>query len=197
MTHTHDAFRCPWCRGFEAYVQYHDEEWGVPVWEDGKQFEFLVLESAQAGLSWSTILKKREGYRDAFANFDYKIVADFPEGYVLELLQNPAIIRNGAKIRSAIHNARLFMDVQAKHGSFVNYIWDFVGGQPIQNSWSELSQVPATTKISDALAKDLKQKGFKFLGSTVIYAHMQATGLVNDHLVGCFRHEQVRQLAQI
>lgn len=195
MNHSHDPFRCPWCRGFEAYVRYHDEEWGVPVWDDGKQFEFLVLESAQAGLSWATILKKREGYREAFANFDYKMVADFREGYVLELLQNPTIIRNGAKIRSAIHNARLFMEVQAKHGSFVNYIWDFVGGRPIQNSWSELSQVPGTTKISDAMAKDLRQKGFKFLGSTIMYAHMQATGLVNDHLVGCFRHEQVRQLS--
>lgn len=196
MTHSHDAFRCPWCRGFEAYVQYHDEEWGVPVWDDKKQFEFLVLESAQAGLSWSTILKKREGYRDSFANFDYKVVADFPEGYVLELLQNPAIIRNGAKIRSAIHNARLFMDLQARHGSFVNYIWDFVEGEPIQNTWSDMSHVPATTNISDRLAKDLKQKGFKFLGSTVMYAHMQATGLVNDHLVGCFRHHEVRQLSE-
>ena len=196
MTHSHDAFRCPWCRGFEAYVHYHDEEWGVPVWDDKKQFEFLVLESAQAGLSWSTILKKREGYRDAFANFDYKVVADFPEGYVLELLQNPAIIRNGAKIRSAIHNARLFMELQSKYGSFVNYIWDFVDGKPIQNTWSDMSHVPATTAISDRLAKDLKQKGFKFLGSTVMYAHMQATGLVNDHLVGCFRHEQVKHLAK-
>lgn len=196
MNNTNNVFRCPWCLGFEAYIRYHDEEWGVPVWDDAKQFEFLVLESAQAGLSWATILKKREGYREAFANFDYKLVADFPEGYVLELLQNSAIIRNGAKIRSAIHNARLFMDVQTKYGSFANYIWDFVGGAPIQNAWSELSQVPATTNVSDALAKDLKQKGFKFLGSTVMYAHMQATGLVNDHLVGCFRYEQVRALSE-
>lgn len=194
MEHTHDRFRCPWCNGFEAYQRYHDEEWGVPVWDDGKQFEFLVLESAQAGLSWATILKKREGYREAFAGFDYRQVAEFPEGYVLDLLQNPAIIRNGAKIRSAIHNARLFMEVQSKYGSFANYIWGFVDGRPIQNSWDELGKIKPTTPISDALAKDLKQKGFKFLGSTVVYAHMQATGLVNDHLVGCFRYEEVKKL---
>jgi DNA-3-methyladenine glycosylase I len=189
-----DKFRCPWCHGFHDYLKYHDEEWGVPVFDDQKQFEFLVLESAQAGLSWSTILKKREGYRQAFANFDYKIVADMPEGYIQELLQNAGIIRNELKIRAAINNARRFMEIQSSSGSFANYIWDFVDGRPIQNEWKELSQVPATTFISDLLAKDLKKRGFKFLGSTIIYAHMQATGLVNDHLMDCWRYELVKNI---
>jgi DNA-3-methyladenine glycosylase I len=191
-----DKFRCSWCLGFPDYVKYHDEEWGVPVFDDQKQFEFLVLESAQAGLSWSTILKKREGYRQAFADFDYRIVAEMPEGYVQELLQNAGIIRNELKIKAAINNARRFMEIQSSSGSFVNYIWDFVDGSPIQNKWKELSQVPATTSISDRLAKDLKKRGFKFLGSTIIYAHMQATGLVNDHLIDCWRYEQVRNLGE-
>ncbi|RPA67074.1 DNA-3-methyladenine glycosylase I [Cyclobacteriaceae bacterium YHN15] len=191
-----DKFRCSWCLGFPDYVKYHDEEWGVPVFDDQKQFEFLVLESAQAGLSWSTILKKREGYRQAFADFDYRIVAEMPEGYVQELLQNSGIIRNELKIKAAINNARRFMEIQSSSGSFVNYIWDFVDGSPIQNKWKELSQVPATTSISDRLAKDLKKRGFKFLGSTIIYAHMQATGLVNDHLIDCWRYEQVRNLGE-
>jgi len=189
-----DKFRCSWCLGFPDYVKYHDEEWGVPVFDDQKQFEFLVLESAQAGLSWSTILKKREGYRRAFAGFDYKIVADLPEGYVQELLLNTGIIRNELKIRSAINNANRFMEVQSEFGTFSNFIWDFVDGIPIQNAWKELKQIPATTGISDKLAKDLKKRGFKFLGSTILYAHMQATGLVNDHLVDCWRYEQVRNL---
>lgn len=184
-------FRCPWCLGFEQYVRYHDEEWGVPVFDDQKQFEFLILESAQAGLSWSTILKKREGYRKAFADFDYKIVADLPEGYIQELLQDPKIIRNQLKIRAAINNAQRFMEIQSEFGKFSDYIWDFVDGKPIQNKWKELSQVPATSEISDKLSKDLKKRGFKFLGSTIVYAHMQATGLVNDHLVDCWRHREV------
>lgn len=188
--------RCPWCLGFEQYIKYHDEEWGVPVWDDQTHFEFLVLESAQAGLSWSTILKKREGYRKAFADFDYRQVAEFPEGYVQELLQDAGIIRNALKIRSAINNAQRFMEVQAAFGSFSAYIWDFVDGSPVQNQWSEMAHVPATTAISDKLAKDLKKRGFKFLGSTVIYAHMQATGLVNDHLTTCFRHAEVRDMAK-
>jgi DNA-3-methyladenine glycosylase I len=191
-----DKFRCSWCLGFPDYVKYHDEEWGVPVFDDQKQFEFLVLESAQAGLSWSTILKKREGYRQAFADFDYRIVAEMPEAYVQELLQNAGIIRNELKIKAAINNARRFMEIQSSSGSFVNYIWDFVDGSPIQNKWKELSQVPATTSISDCLAKDLKKRGFKFLGSTIIYAHMQATGLVNDHLIDCWRYEQLRNLGE-
>ncbi|WP_194973405.1 DNA-3-methyladenine glycosylase I [Aquiflexum lacus] len=187
-----EKFRCPWCLGFEQYLKYHDEEWGVPVFDDQKQFEFLVLESAQAGLSWSTILKKREGYRKAFAEFDYKLVADLPESYVQELLQNKDIIRNELKIRSAINNARRFMEIQAACGSFSDYIWDFVDGRPLQNSFITLSEVPTSTPISDRLSKDLKNRGFKFLGSTIMYAHMQATGLVNDHLVDCWRHKEVR-----
>jgi DNA-3-methyladenine glycosylase I len=189
-------FRCPWCLGFEDYVKYHDEEWGVPVYDDQKQFEFLVLESAQAGLSWSTILKKREGYRKAFADFDYRIVADLPDGYVQELLQDAGIIRNEMKIRAAINNAKRFMEIQTSHGSFGNYIWDFVGGKPVQNQLKSISGAPATTPISDKLAKDMKAKGFKFLGSTTLYAHMQATGLVNDHLVDCFRNEEIKSMVK-
>lgn len=188
--------RCPWCLGFEGYRNYHDQEWGVPVFDDKIQFEFLVLESAQAGLSWATILKKRAGYRDAFADFDYTQVAEFPAGYVEELLQNPNIIRNRLKINAAINNARQFMEIQAKHGSFSNYIWGFVDGKPIQNDFQSMKEVPATTSVSDALAKDLKKKGFKFLGSTTIYAHMQATGLVNDHLISCYRYNEVRQIVK-
>lgn len=187
-------FRCPWCLGFEQYISYHDEEWGVPVFDDQKHFEFLILESAQAGLSWSTILKKREGYRKAFADFDYKIVADLPEGYIQELLLNPQIIRNQLKIRAAINNAQRFMEVQSEFGKFSDYIWNFVDGKPIQNQWKELSQVPANSEISDKLSKDLKKRGFKFLGSTIVYAHMQATGLVNDHLVDCWRHREVNEI---
>lgn len=184
--------RCSWCLGFPEYIAYHDEEWGKPVWDDQIHFEFLILESAQAGLSWATILKKRNGYRDAFANFDYKQVAEFPEGYVQELLQNPGIIRNELKIRAAINNAKRFMEVQKEFGSFSDYIWGFVGGKPIQNKLKKGDPAPATTPESDLLAKDLKKRGFKFLGSTTIYAHMQATGLVNDHLVDCFRYSEVQ-----
>jgi DNA-3-methyladenine glycosylase I len=184
--------RCPWCLGFPQYVEYHDTEWGVPVNDDRVHFEFLVLESAQAGLSWATILKKREGYRKAFADFDFRIVADFPESYVQELLQDPGIIRNTLKIKAAINNAQRFIEIQQEFGSFSNYIWGFVGGAPIQNSLRSMGEAPATTPESDRLAKDLKKRGFKFLGSTTVYAHMQATGLVNDHLVSCFRYEEVK-----
>jgi DNA-3-methyladenine glycosylase I len=187
--------RCKWCEDtFDQYIRYHDEEWGVPVRDDKKQFEFLVLESAQAGLSWSTILKKREGYRRAFANFDVEKVARFDEQKVQNLLENPEIIRNELKIRSAINNAQRFIEIQEEFGSFCNYIWDFVDGTPIQNEWQNLSNIPATTKLSDKLSKDIKKRGFKFLGSTTIYAHMQATGLVNDHEVSCFRHKEVQKL---
>ena len=192
MTNPDEKNRCPWCLGFPEYVVYHDTEWGVPVYEDRIHFEFLVLESAQAGLSWATILKKREGYRQAFADFDYKVVAEFPESYVQELLQNPGIIRNVLKIRAAVNNAQRFMKVQEEFGSFSNYIWGFVGGKPIENSLRSMGGAVATTPESDLLAKDLKKRGFKFLGSTTMYAHMQATGLVNDHLVECFRYEEVR-----
>jgi DNA-3-methyladenine glycosylase I len=186
--------RCPWCLGFAEYLDYHDTEWGVPVYDDRVHFEFLVLESAQAGLSWSTILKKREGYRNAFADFDYEIIADFPDSYVQELLQQPSIIRNVLKIRGAINNAQRFMEIQNEFASFSNYIWGFVEGLPIQNIFQSLEDIPTTTLESNRLAKDMKKRGFKFLGSTTLYAHMQATGLVNDHLTTCFRYEEVRQL---
>ena len=191
---TQSKIRCPGCLGFDQYVSYHDEEWGVPVYDDKIHFEFLVLESAQAGLSWATILKKREGYRNAFADFDYKVVADFPDSYVEELLHDPGIIRNKLKIKAAINNAQRFMEVQQEFGSFSDYIWSFVGGKPIQNKLQSMKDASATSAESDRLAKDLKKRGFKFLGSTTIYAHMQATGLVNDHLVDCFRHSEVKKL---
>lgn len=189
---TDQKSRCPWCLGFPEYITYHDTEWGVPVYDDQIHFEFLVLESAQAGLSWATILKKREGYRKAFADFDYRIVAEFPESYVQELLQDPGIIRNALKIRAAITNAQRFMEIQQEFGSFSTYIWGFVGGKPIQNSLKRGEFYPATSPESDALAKDLKKRGFKFLGSTIIYAHMQATGLINDHLTDCYRHSELK-----
>ena len=181
--------RCDWCKNtFEQYVRYHDEEWGVPVRDDRTHFEFLVLESAQAGLSWSTILKRRAGYRKAFVNFDVERVARFDENNIQQLLNNPDIIRNEQKIRSAVSNAQHFIRIQEEYGSFCNYIWKFVDGKPIQNNWQNISKVPANTDISDTLSKDLKKRGFKFIGSTIMYAHMQATGLVNDHLTCCFRH---------
>ncbi|WP_209332314.1 DNA-3-methyladenine glycosylase I [Lunatimonas salinarum] len=191
-----DKFRCPWCKGFEAYQRYHDEEWGVPVYDDHRHFEFLILESAQSGLNWATILKKREGYAHAFAGFDYAQVAAFPDSMVELLLQDSGIIRNRLKIAAAINNARRLLEVQANEGSFTDYIWKFVDGKPIQNHWKALSEVPATTEVSDKLAKDMKKRGFKFLGSTTLYAHLQATGLVNDHLVDCFRHREVQVLAR-
>ncbi|AFL83504.1 3-methyladenine DNA glycosylase [Belliella baltica DSM 15883] len=191
-----NKFRCPWCMGFEQYIKYHDEEWGVPVYDDQTHFEFLILESAQAGLSWATILKKREGYRHAFADFDYQVVADLPDSYVTELLQDPSIIRNELKIRAAINNAKRFMEIQSQFGSFSKYIWEFVDGKVIDRQLRSMQNAPATTPESDKLAKDLKKRGFKFLGSTTIYAHMQATGLVNDHLTTCFRYEEVKLLAK-
>lgn len=183
--------RCPWCLAFQAYIDYHDHEWGVPVHDDRTQFEFLVLESAQAGLSWATILKRREGYRRAFADFDWEVVAGYGPAMVEELMGDAGIIRNRAKIEAAIRNAALFSEIRREYGTFSRYIWGFVGGKPIVNRWSAMSEVPATSPESDALAKDLKKRGFRFLGSTVIYAHMQATGLVNDHLTGCFRHAEL------
>lgn len=183
--------RCPWCLGFPEYIAYHDQYWGVPVYEDRTHFEFLVLESAQAGLSWATILKKREGYRRAFADFDYLQVAQFSEAYVEELLQDKGIVRNALKIRAAINNAQRFQEIQAEFGTFTAYIWGFVGGKAIQNKLALGEPFPATSSESDLLAKDMKRRGFKFLGSTILYAHLQATGLVNDHLVTCFRHQEV------
>ena len=181
--------RCEWCAdSFDAYVNYHDEEWGVPVHDDQKHFEFLILEGAQAGLSWATILKKREGYRKAFAGFDPKKVALFGDLQIESLVQDPSIVRNRLKIASAVNNAKRFLEVQEEFGSFDKYVWEFVGGEPIVNAWSSMSEVPATTKESDTLSKDLKKRGFKFVGSTIIYAHMQAVGMVNDHTIDCFRH---------
>lgn len=188
--------RCPWCLNtFDQYMRYHDEEWGVPVHDDRTQFEFITLESAQAGLSWSTILKKREGYRKAFANFNVQKVARFDEQKIQKLLKNKEIVRNERKIRATIHNAQQFIAIQESHGSFSEYIWSFVDGEPIQNNWQRQNQVPATTPLSDKFSADLKKKGFKFVGSTTMYAHLQATGLVNDHIVSCFRHAEIKELS--
>ena len=178
--------------GKPLYEQYHDEEWGKPVYDDQLQFEFLVLESAQAGLSWFTILQRREGYRKAFANFDYKKVAKYTDEKVEALMLDTGIIRNRAKIKATINNAQRFQEIQKEFGSFSNYIWSFVGGKPIVNKWQILKEVPATTTESDALAKDMKKRGFQFLGSTTLYAHMQATGLVNDHLVDCYQYKKCK-----
>ncbi len=184
------VLRCPWARAPEE-IAYHDTEWGVPVRDDRIHFEFLVLEAAQAGLSWLTILRKRAGYRRLFADFDPAVVARYTQADVERLLGDAAIVRNRLKVEAAVHNARLFLDVQARHGSFDAFIWNFVDGRPVCNQWRELGQVPATTPLSDTVSKELKRLGFKFVGSTVIYAHLQATGLVNDHLTSCFRHAEV------
>jgi DNA-3-methyladenine glycosylase I len=181
--------RCGWSGADELMIAYHDTEWGVPVHDDRKQFEFLTLESAQAGLSWSTVLRKRENYRTAFARFDPAKVARFNKDKIGRLLADPGIIRNRLKVIAAVTNARCFLEVQDEFGTFDKYIWGFVGGKPIQNRIESMKQIQATSKESDALSKDLKQRGFKFVGSTIIYAHMQAVGLVNDHIVTCFRHK--------
>lgn len=184
--------KCEWALGhFEAYEQYHDEEWGVPTHDDQVHFEFMILESAQAGLSWSTVLKKREGYRAAFANFDVNEVAKFSEEYIQSLISNPAIVRNQLKIRAAVNNAVKFLEVQKEFGSFSKYIWSFVNGKTITGHWATKDQVPATSPESDALSKDLKKRGFKFVGSTIMYAHMQATGLINDHTTNCYRYKEL------
>jgi len=182
--------RCKWAQGVsDAYVEYHDSEWGVPVRDDRKQFEFLILEGAQAGLSWSTILHKREGYRKAFSDFDPVKVSRYTTKRIDKLITDPAIVRNRQKVNSAVTNARAFLEVQGEFGTFSDYIWDFVDGRPKVNRWRRDDQVPATSKESDALSKDLKRRGFKFVGSTIMYAHMQAVGMVNDHVVGCFRYK--------
>ena len=183
--------RCAWSEGVDpAYTRYHDEEWGVPVRDDRVHFEFIVLEAAQAGLSWWTILRKREGYRRAFADFDAVKVARFTPRTVEKLMLDASIVRNRQKIEAAIANARGFLEIQKEFGTFDRYVWGFVGDKPIVNRWRKQGDVPPTSKESDALSKDLKSRGFKFVGSTIIYAHMQATGLVNDHLVGCFRYAE-------
>lgn len=178
------------------YVEYHDTEWGVPVFDDRIQFEFLILEGAQAGLSWSTILNKRAGYRKAFADFDPQKVARFTSKRIEKLLRDPSIVRNRLKVESTVTNARAFLAVQEEFGSFSDYIWRFVDGKPVQNRWRNDGEIPATSPASDALSKDLKQRGFRFVGSTIVYAHMQATGLVNDHLVDCFRYRACAALAK-
>ncbi len=188
---TKDLSRCPWCLSSPLMMDYHDREWGVPVHDDKKLFEFLILEGAQAGLSWSTILNRREGYREAFDNFEVERVARFNARKIESLMKNEKIIRNRLKITSTISNAKLFMDVQNEFGSFAKYQWSFVDGKPIKNKWTTHKGLPPTSKISDTWSKDLKKRGFRFVGSTIIYAHMQAVGMVNDHLKSCFRYKQV------
>jgi DNA-3-methyladenine glycosylase I len=185
--------RCQWCAAGNAlYVEYHDREWGVPLHDDRALFEFLILEGAQAGLSWSTILNKREGYRAAFDGFDPRKVARYGDQRIERLLQDPGIVRNRLKVASAVANARAFLAIQDAFGSFDAYIWRFVDGRPRQNAWKTMKQVPASTPVSDAISKDLKQRGFKFVGTTIIYAHMQATGMVNDHTTDCFRWRELQ-----
>ena len=186
-----DKIRCSWCLGDPLYIRYHDREWGVPVQQDRKWFEFLILEGAQAGLSWITILRKREAYRKAFDNFDFNKVAGYNERKIQSLLSDAGIVRNRLKIRSAVQNAKAFITVREEFGTFSKYIWEFVDGKPIRNRWKSLKQVPAKTELSDKLSKDLKQRGFTFVGSTICYAHMQATGMVNDHTVDCFRYKEL------
>lgn len=184
--------RCPWCGNDPVYTDYHDNEWGVPLHDDRRLFEMLVLEGAQAGLSWITVLKKRDSYRKAFDNFDARKIVRYDEKKVNELLRNEGIIRNRLKINAAIINAKAFLAVQKEYGSFDRYIWQFVGGKPIQNKFKSMKEVPARTPESDAMSKDLLKRGFKFVGSTICYAYMQATGMVNDHLTDCYRYKQVK-----
>ena len=184
--------RCEWCKGDKLYEAYHDEEWGVPVYDDATIFEFLMLETFQAGLSWITILKKRENFREAFDDFDYQKIANYSEEKIESLLQNPGIIRNKLKIRSAVSNAKLFIEVQKEFGSFSDYLWAYVNHKPIDNKIDPQEGTPATSPISEKISKDLKKRGFKFVGPTVIYAHMQATGMVNDHITSCYRYEEVK-----
>lgn len=189
--------KCGWCAGDPIYEAYHDTEWGVPVYDDATLFEFLILETFQAGLSWITILRKRENFRKALDNFDYQKIAQYDENKLSELLQNPGIIRNKLKVKATVSNAMAFIKIQKEFGSFSKYIWDFVDHTPIQNAVEVYKNAPATTAVSDALSKDLKKRGFKFTGSTVVYAHMQATGMVNDHEIDCFRYDEVKALRKI
>lgn len=183
--------RCDWCVGDPLYESYHDKEWGVPVYDDDKLFEFLTLETFQAGLSWITVLRKRENFRKAFNNFDYKKIATYSEEKIQSLLEDVGIIRNKLKVRATVSNAIAFISIQEEFGSFSKYIWGFVNGKPIRNIFNSLNELPANTELSDAISKDLKKRGFKFVGSTVVYAHMQATGMVNDHIKGCFRYNEI------
>jgi DNA-3-methyladenine glycosylase I len=183
-------FRCSWCGSDPLYISYHDLEWGVPLHDDRRLFEMLTLEGAQAGLSWLTVLRKREGYRRAFAGFDPQTVADYGESDVARLLADPGIVRNRLKVASTISNARSVLEVQARYGSLDAFLWSFVDGVPIRNHWHSMAEIPASTPLSDRMSRELKRHGFRFVGSTICYAYMQATGMVNDHLVDCFRHHQ-------
>lgn len=183
--------RCGWCQGDALYERYHDEEWGVPLRDDARLFEFLILETFQAGLSWITILRKRENFRRALDNFDYHKIAQYDENKIQSLLQDQGIIRNKLKIRATVSNAQSFLNIQKEFGSFSAYIWDFVDNKPIRNRHKHYKDVPGNTPLSDTISKDLKKRGFKFVGSTVVYAHMQATGMVNDHEINCFRYNEV------
>lgn len=187
--------RCAWCGTDPLYVAYHDDEWGVPNFDDDSLFEFLILEGAQAGLAWITVLKKRQGYIQAFEGFDAEKIASYGKRQVNRLLKDPGIIRNRLKIESTISNAQAFLEIKSQHNSFADYVWQFVDGKPIQNRFRSMKQVPATTQISDAMSKQMKKDGFRFVGSTICYAYMQATGMVNDHLVGCHRYDSCAQLA--
>lgn len=185
--------RCKWCGDDPLYVDYHDNEWGVPVKNDHTLFEFLTLEKFQAGLSWITVLRKRDNFRIAFDNFDHHLISKYDDLKIERLMLNSGIIRNRLKIKAAITNAQAYLRIQEEFGTFSDYIWGFVDGKPIQNEFTSMSDIPANTLLSDKISKDLKKRGFKFVGSTVVYAHMQATGMVNDHVVGCFRHKEVAQ----
>ena len=185
--------RCGWCEGDALYEAYHDEEWGVPLYDDYRLFEFLILETFQAGLSWITILRKRENFRNAFDDFDFRKIAKYSEEKIEELMQDSGIIRNKMKIKASVANARAYMAVQEEFGSFSEYIWDFVNAKPLQNNLKSSKEAPAQTELSQKISKDLKKRGFKFVGPTVVYAHMQATGMVNDHEINCFRHKEVQE----
>lgn len=187
--------RCAWCLNDPLYEAYHDQEWGVPLSDDKQLFEFLILETFQAGLSWITILRKRDNFRKAFDNFDFELIANYSQDKVQELIQDPGIIRNKLKIHAAINNAKAFIALREEIGTFSKYVWSFVGNKPVQNYWKNHKEVPASTPASIHLSKDLKKRGFKFVGPTVVYAHMQATGMVNDHTQDCFRHPQVTDLS--
>jgi len=189
--------RCSWALGSQLYREYHDHEWGVPVHDDRKLFEMLVLEGAQAGLSWSTILNKRQSYQQAFDNFEPELVARYDERKFAELMNNPAIVRNRLKIAAAIQNARAFLEIQQQHGSFDTFLWQFVDGQQIQNSWPSVGDVPATTSLSNVLSKTLSKAGFRFVGGTICYSFMQAVGLVNDHILPCFRWAEIRSMREL
>jgi len=191
-----ETLRCTWPGSDPLYIHYHDTEWGVPVHDDRKLFEFLILETFQAGLSWITILRKRENFRRAFDDFDFEKIARYDESKIQSLLQDAGIIRNRLKIRAAVSNANAFLKIRENYGSFSDYIWSFTAGKTIHSTFKETAEMPARTELSDRISNDLKKKGFKFVGSTVIYAHMQATGMVNDHLTGCFRYEEIKQISR-